>query len=74
MQRVFSPTIPTSRRIKKEASESHAKPLKKETKQITNDKKVKKREKKDVIKSESVFSMGPAGRTSQGRERMGVYD
>ena len=71
-KKVFAPTIPTSRRItKNEASnvDVKEKPKKKEAKMAyTSDKRVpKRRERKGVIKSESVFSMGPAGKMTPGR-------
>lgn len=67
---VFAPTIPTSRRIaKNDASNAKEQPKKKETKAVsTSDKKMaKRRERKAVIKSESVFSMGPAGKMTPGQ-------
>ncbi len=67
---MFAPTIPSSRRIKKDSSDTDRIPTKKDSKPPTNSSKVKRRERKDVIKSESVFSMGPAGKGTPGRVGM----
>lgn len=71
LQKTFAPTIPTSRRVKRETSESAEKPIKKESVPYNDEKKGRKKGKKDVIKSESVFSLGPAGKSMQERESKG---
>lgn len=68
-QRTFCPKIPISRRIKKDLS-SEERPAKVEKgtaeKKRPNVKKEGRRVIRDVIASESVFSLGPAGKLSQG--------
>jgi hypothetical protein len=71
MQKVFAPTIPTSRKIKNEAARTATeKPQRRAVKGCTSEKKGFNRRRKDVIKSESVFSMGPAMKSTQGQVGM----
>ena len=65
MQKTFAPTISTDRRIKKEPALSVERPANKPGKTFNNDKKGRRKEKRDIIKSNSVFSMGPAGKSSR---------
>ena len=81
IQKTFAPTIPTSRRIKKEpgtpedvADDRKPRPdesPKGKKRRPSSDKKggreQKKKGKKEVITAASVFSMGPADRPSEGR-------
>lgn len=68
-QKIFSPTIPSGRRVKKDLS-SEAESVKAEKwtaeKKRPNIKKDGRRVKKEIIQSSSVFSLGPAGKSSQG--------
>ena len=73
LQKTYAPTIPTDRRIKREPVQSVEKPIKKQSKPFNSEKKERRKGKKDVIKSESVFSMGPAGKSTRGRGPMGMY-
>ena len=84
LQKTFAPTIPTSRRIKKEPGEDgdeskfkqqqHVRESPKGKRRSSMDKKEggrgkeqRKKGKKDVVTSASVFSMGPADRPMAGR-------
>ena len=86
LQKTFAPTIPSSRRIKKEpGEESESKPKQgkespKGKRRSSQDKKERgrgkeqrKKGKKDVVTSASVFSMGPADRPMAGRTGMIRY-
>ena len=82
LQKTFSPTIPTSRRVKKDpgtdgTSDSKSKqgeesPRGKRRSSLDKKgggrgKEQRKKGKKDVVTSASVFSMGPADRPMEGR-------
>ena len=82
IQKTFAPTIPTSRRIKKDSGTAtddvvdDRKPRPDESpkgkrRRPSSDKKggreQKKKGKKEVITAASVFSMGPADRPTEGR-------
>ena len=73
-QKTFTPTIPTTRRVKRDVSPSASLPDKKkqedspQSRRKTQDKRGRGRDRKrgkEVITSASVFSMGPAERTME---------
>ncbi len=63
-QKSFAPTIPTSRRVKKEKEEPETTPTKRgrDERRDKKDRGKGRRREKEIIASASVFSMGPADR------------
>ena len=67
-QKSFAPTIPTSRRIKKESEHLESPAVSRKKGREDKRSKRDKRKGKEIITSASVFSMGPADR-GHGRSR-----